>query len=203
MKRNRDTLCFFGKDPNRSGKKKGVLIMLFTVTNDLKERSLAEELFLTYKDKMYGIALAILKNAPDAEDAVMDAALSIVKNISLFSPLPRNKRESLIVIIARNTAINRYRKNKRGKTVFFDEAYENMPDNEPTPEELFIMDESYDVLLGEIMSLEPLYRDIIVMKFLYDRDNKTIADLLGIAESTVRVRLWRAKALLENIRNKN
>jgi len=78
-----------------------------------------------------------------------------------------------------------------------------MPDNEPTPEELFIMDESYDVLLGEIMSLEPLYRDIIVMKFLYDRDNKTIADLLGIAESTVRVRLWRAKALLENIRNKN
>ena len=174
---------------------------MFAVIEDQSERKLAEELFLTYKDKMYGIALAILKNSSDAEDSVMDAVLSVVKNISLFSPLPRNKRESLIVIIVRNAAINRYRKNKRNTNVNLDESYENVPENEPTPEELFIMDESYEALLDEIMSMEPLYRDIIVMKFLYDHDNKTIANILGIAESTVRVRLWRAKALLDNKRN--
>lgn len=170
---------------------------MFTVIEDHKETRLAEELFLTYKEKMYRIAVSILKNPPDAEDAVMDAALSMVKNISLFSPLEREERESLIVIIVRNAAINRYRKNSRDTTVLLDESHENVPDNEPTPEELFIMGESFDTLLDIILSLDPIYRDIMVMKFLYEHDNETIAKILGIAESTVRVRLWRAKSLLE------
>ena len=176
---------------------------MFAVIEDPKERNLAEELFLTYKEKMYRIALAILKNSADAEDSVMDAALSIVKNISLFLPLEKEERESLLVIIVRNTAINRYRKNNKDITVLLDESHENVPDNEPTPEELFIIDESYEALLRNIMSLEPLYRDIIIMKFLYDHDNKTISGILGIPESTVRVRLWRAKKLLESKRTQN
>ncbi len=176
---------------------------MFTGTENSKEYKLAEELFLTYKEKMYGIALAILKNSPDAEDAVMDASLSIVRKISLFFPLKKDERESLIVIIVRNAAINRYRKNNKDTTVLLDESHENVPDNEPTPEELFIADESYESLLEDIMSLKPLYRDIIVMKFLYEYDNETISGILGISESTVRVRLCRAKALLENKRSHN
>ena len=132
-----------------------VLPIFMTIEND-EERSLAENLYLTYKSRMYGIAYAILHNREDAEDAVMDAVFSIVKNISLFSSIPRNKTESLIVVIIRNAAIN-------------------------------------------IRSLDPIYRDILLLKYLYEYDNGTIAAMTGIAEATVRVRLMRAKEKLSEL----
>ena len=49
-----------------------VLPIFMTIEND-EERSLAENLYLTYKNRMYGIAYAILHNREEAEDAVMDA----------------------------------------------------------------------------------------------------------------------------------
>ena len=113
-----------------------VLPIFMTIEND-EERALAENLYLTYKSRMYGIAYAILHNREDAEDAVMDAVFGIVKNISLFSSIPRNKTESLIVVISRNAAINRYNYNKRRSTSSLDETANYIPDNNPTPEEMF------------------------------------------------------------------
>ena len=175
-----------------------MLPIFLTIEND-EERSLAERLYLTYKSRMYGIAYSILHSREDAEDAVMDAVYSIVKNISLFSSAERNKTESLIVIIIRNTAINRYHYNKRRSMSSLDETFENIPDGDPTPEEMFGQDEDYDELLRKIRMLDPIYCDILLLKYLYEYDNGTIAAMTGIAEATVRVRLMRAKALLSEL----
>ena len=165
-----------------------VLPIFMTIEND-EERALAENLYLTYKSRMYSIAYAILHNREDAEDAVMDAVFSIVKNISLFSSIPRNKTESLIVVIIRNAAINRYNYNKRRSTLPLEGAAIDIPDSDPTPEEMFGQKEDYEELLRAIRSLDPIYRD----------DNGTIAAMTGIAEATVRVRLMRAKEKLSEL----
>ena len=135
----------------------------------------------------------------DAEDAVMDAVFSIVKNISLFSSIPRNKTESLIVVIIRNAAINRYNYNKRRSTLPLEGAAIDIPDSDPTPEEMFGQEEDYEELLRAIRSLDPIYRDILLLKYLYEYDNGTIAAMTGIAEATVRVRLMRAKEKLSEL----
>ena len=67
-----------------------------------------------------------------------------------------------------------------------------------TPEEYFKNAESYEELLCAIRSLEPIYRDVILLKYLYEYENAEIASVLGVAEATVRVRLMRAKKLLKN-----
>ena len=175
-----------------------VLPIFMTIEND-EERSLAENLYLTYKSRMYGIAYAILHNREDAEDAVMDAVFGIVKNISLFSSIPRNKTESLIVVIIRNAAINRYNYNKRRSTLPLEGAAIDIPDSDPTPEEMFGQEEDYEELLRAIRSLDPIYRDILLLKYLYEYDNGTIAAMTGIAEATVRVRLMRAKEKLSEL----
>lgn len=175
-----------------------VLPIFMTIEND-EERALAENLYLTYKSRMYGIAYAILHNREDAEDAVMDAVFSIVKNISLFSSIPRNKTESLIVVISRNAAINRYNYNKRRSTSSLDETANYIPDNDPTPEEMFGQKEDYEKLLQVIRTLDPIYRDILLLKYLYEYDNCTIAAMTGVAEATVRVRLMRAKEKLSEL----
>ena len=48
-----------------------MLPIFLAIEND-SERELAEQLFLTYKSKMYNIAYSILHNNEDAEDSVMD-----------------------------------------------------------------------------------------------------------------------------------
>ena len=65
--------------------------------------------------------------------------------------------------------------------------------------DLVIEAEQYEELLNKIRSLEPIYRDVILLKYLYDYDNGTIASLTGVAEATVRVRLMRARQLLDEL----
>lgn len=175
-----------------------MLPIFLTMEND-NERLLAEQLYFTYKSKMYNIAFSILHNKEDAEDSVMDSVYKIVKNISIFTDIDRNKTESLIVIIVRNTAINRYHYNQHRTFSQTDELDNLIVDNSPSPMNMVIEQEQYDELLNKIRSLEPIYRDVLLLKYLYDYDNGTIASLTDVAETTVRVRLMRAKKLLEDL----
>lgn len=175
-----------------------MLPIFLAIEND-SERQLAERLYLTYKSKMYNIAYSILHNKEDAEDAVMDAVCKIVDNVSVFLNIERNKTDSLIVIIIRNTAVNRYHYNKRRAHAPLDELDNCLIDETPSPLEIMIEEEQYNALLDKLRSLEPIYKDILLLKYLYNYDNATIASLTGVAESTVRVRLMRARLLLENL----
>lgn len=175
-----------------------MLAIFMTIEND-GERRLAEELYLSYRGRMYGIAYSVLHNREDAEDAVMDAVYNIVNNISRFVSLPRNKTESLIVIIVRNAAINRYNRNRRRGVLPLDEEHENIPDSDPTSAEMFGEAEDYEALLARIRSLEPIYRDVLLLKYLDGCDNAAIAALTGVTETTVRVRLMRARAQLARL----
>ncbi len=175
-----------------------MLPIFLTITNE-DERRLAEHLYLTYKSKMYNIAFSILRNKEDAEDAVMDSVYKIVKNISVFGGIERNKTESLIVIIVRNTAINRYNYNKYREYDPIDGLDNSLCDDAPIPAEIAIEEEAYGELLSKIRSLEPIYRDVLLMKCLYEYDNGRIAALTGVSETTVRVRFMRAKKLLGDL----
>ncbi len=173
-----------------------MLAVFMTIENE-EQRTLAEDLYLTYKSKMYGIAYAILGNREDAEDAVMDAVYNIVKNISMFSRDLRNKNESLIVIIVRNTAINRYNANKRRSYVPINDVSFDIPDEDESPDVAYIEAEQYEELLNNIRILDAIYRDVLLLKYLYEYDNGKIASITGVAEATVRVRLMRARDLLQ------
>lgn len=172
------------------------MLSIFMTIADDGERRLAEELYLAYRGKMYGIAYSILRNREDAEDAVMDSVYKIVNNIARFSGATRNETESLIVIITRNTAINRYNSNRRRSVLPLDADRADIPDSDPTPAEMFGDNEDYEALVAKIRSLEPIYRDVLVLKYLRGCDNATVASLTGVAETTVRVRLMRARAQL-------
>jgi len=80
------------------------------------------------------------------------------------------------------------------------EEYSNMiPDDSGSPSDILIEQDRFDGLLQKIRSLDAIYRDVLLLKYLYEYDNSLIASLTGVAEATVRVRLMRAKRLLEQI----
>ena len=77
-------------------------------------------------------------NKEDAEDVVMDSVCKIVKHISKFLGADRNKTESLIVLIVRNTAINRYHYNQHRQHIPMEEYSNMIPDDSGSPSEILI-----------------------------------------------------------------
>lgn len=174
-----------------------MLPIFFTIQNE-NDRLLAEMLYRKYKHQMYGIAFSILRNRADAEDVVMDSVCKIVKNIEKFSAENGNRNESLIVIITRNTAINRYHANQKRAHISLDDVYETTLDVSEDPCDIFLSTESTEELIQKIRALDPLYRDVLLMKYLYNYHDSEIADIMGISQTTVRVRLMRAKKKLSD-----
>ena len=174
------------------------MLAIFNLLEDKAERNLAEAIYKKHKRSMYGVAYSILKNSADAEDAVMDAVYKIINNISKFDSEASEKTRSLVMIIVRNVALNKYNYNKSHGAVSFDEEAESELYREELPEEYFLSAEAYGELLAKIRALEPIYRDVILMKYLYGYENIEISAMLGVSEATVRVRLMRGKKLLKN-----
>ena len=67
-----------------------------------EEKIIFEELYNTYKGKMFSLAFSILKNHHNAEEAVSQAFFTAAKNFSKISSLAEEKRGAYLKIIVKN-----------------------------------------------------------------------------------------------------
>ena len=74
------------------------------------ERGLVEDIYLKYEKKLYAKALGITGNRHDAEDAVENAVLGVIGNISHFAGKPDREIASQLYIYTKYAAIDIYRK---------------------------------------------------------------------------------------------
>lgn len=82
-------------------------------THKEKEQEKLKLLYDIYEQPMYRIAYAILHHTEQAEDAVSDAFLRILKNLKKIGDVRSEKTKHYIISIIRSTAINQYRQNQR------------------------------------------------------------------------------------------
>ena len=88
-----------------------LLSEILSVENE-KRNLIAQELYIRYKNKMYTIAYAHLHNRYDAEDAVSEAFIHIIKHIEKFKDPASNATLGLIYVITHRCAIKIFNKNK-------------------------------------------------------------------------------------------
>lgn len=96
-----------------------------------------------------------------------------------------------IFSIARNTLIDYYRTNKARQRVSLDEAIE-MPSRGLSPQEEVEKKAEQECLRGCLSRLPEDDQEIIRLKFAAEFNNRQIAKMLGLSESNVGVRLFRA-----------
>jgi len=96
-----------------------------------------------------------------------------------------------IFSIARNTLIDYYRTNKMRQQVSLDEAVE-VPSREPSPQEEVEKMAEHECLRVCLLRLPEDDQEIIRLKFAGEFNNRQIAKMLGLSESNVGVRLFRA-----------
>ena len=120
----------------------------------------------------------------------------------------------MLVVCTRNTAIDLYRKKKKrllneAEYPVFDDgeardtdAATDIPDESAFSDRILINEENRKRITAMIEKLDPIYRDILLLRYRYAMKNGEIAGLLNISESAVKVRYLRAKKLLLQKRGK-
>lgn len=142
------------------------------------------DLVREYTPNLYRLALGILHNREDAEDAVSESVLKAYEKIhTLKNP---NSFRAWIMQIAANEAKRIYQQNKRSAPMENVEGY--MPE----------FRDEYHELWDAVMKLDISYREVTILYFYEQLSIKEISKILHIPEGTVKSRLYRGKQQLKS-----
>lgn len=158
-----------------------------------------KELYKQNASKMYHIAMAILNNSNNAEDAVHDAFVSIVKNVRRYDKLTMEEMEALCVVITKNKCLDQIRRTRRLSPIDVEELRLPVHKMEATPEEIMIRAEHEYEFQRMIDDLPEIYKEIIILRYYYAFGVKKIAKLLDVPVKTVDSRLYRAKSMMRRV----
>lgn len=164
------------------------MLLYMSIIETPEERDLFERIYTQYRYLMLHVASKILQNHHDAEDAVHEAFLSIIKNFDKFSDVGSPKTRSLIVLIVERKAIDILRKKHKENLAEINEDILGI--EVPAPGDLGVAD--------AIVRLSANHREVLLMRFDIGLTNREIAKLLDITESGVRKLLGRAKRELRS-----
>lgn len=149
------------------------------------------------------IAMRLLRNPEDAEDAVQDAMLSAHRHIAHFDG--RSQMSTWLTAIVINAVRMQIRRRSRRPTLPLDQESNdgNSPLNEwpvdprPTPEQSLLKRESQALAVKLVARLTPAQREALQLR-QRDLTIKQAAELLGVPQGTLKARLARARADLHH-----
>lgn len=166
------------------------MMMLYLQMLETPEEKIRfEEIYRNYRDMMFRVAEGVLHNDQDAEDAVHNAFLRIIKKFSRFQNEPVKDLAPLVAAVARNEAISLWRKKK--DTAPLDEEWDSFAETAESVSD-------YNALVGLFIRLPQTYRAVLEMKLLGYSDGE-IASRLGLSKTAVSTRNGRGRQLLRSI----
>jgi RNA polymerase sigma-70 factor (ECF subfamily) len=156
-----------------------------------------------YSGPLYRLALKMLGNATDAEDALQNTFLKAFQHVDQFEG--RSSLSTWLYRIASNEALMLLRK-RRPETTFSDipSEDEDNQDIDPVqitdwcclPEEELLSAEARTALDNAIQRLPETMRIVFVLRDIEDLSILETSQVLGLSETAVKTRLLRARLRL-------
>lgn len=168
--------------------------------SDNPDGEVLNELFKTYREMMFKIAIGILHNDSDAEDAVQDAFLYIINNLEKISQIPCNKRACYFANIIEHKSIDIYRKKTNHPTEDIDEHFDLRSDENVEEEVLSTI--TVDEIKSVMNKLSDREYDMLYLYLFEEKSPKDIGETLGISESDIRTYVKRARNRLDDLLRK-
>jgi RNA polymerase sigma-70 factor (ECF subfamily) len=168
------------------------------------EKHLFHELIRPCERGVYLMLLGLLRNEAEAEDAAQDTAIKVFQNLHNFRG--DSQFRTWVLSIARNEGLGRLRKQAaRREDSLEADTDEQTGDYTPAiltswreiPSEALQRKELGAMLRAAIDELPPIYRNVVLLRDIEEMDVRETAAVLGIADGAVKVRLHRARALLQ------
>ena len=162
-------------------------------------RTVFEELFSRHSAALYNVALRKLGNPADAEDALQDGLLSAFKHFDQFKGAAQIS--TWLTSIVLNAARMQLRRPSNRRLVSLDDheddrgfaRLEMIADAGPDPEEILRRIQVREVLERFAAKLSPSMRLAFRLCILEGLTTREAAERLGIGESTLKGRVFRAR----------
>jgi RNA polymerase sigma-70 factor (ECF subfamily) len=154
-----------------------------------EDKTKFEQIYLKYRGLMFYVAMKILHNEHNAEDAVHQAFLSILENLDKISNVECPKTQSYIVIIVERKAIDIIRTNTKIVNINFDETIGGI--EIPLPGDNGVAD--------AMAKLPARYREVLLLRYDNGYTAKELAKILDMKKDSVQKLLWRSKNALQKI----
>lgn len=144
-----------------------------------------ERLVIENQLSMYRLAMSILKNSNDAEDAVSETVLTAYEHLSSLKKNDSFKAWMMTILV--NVSKKMLRKKKR--VVLYDDLglFEKSTD------------EGSCEMWEAVLTLNAKYAKVVILYYYEGFSTKEIAKILHIPEGTVKSRLSRARSKLQQI----
>lgn len=163
------------------------------------------ELMSRYENKLFRYIMRTVKvNQQTAEDILQDTFIKAYRYINSFDP--SLKFSSWIYRIAHNESISYWRKNQKNVDFVSIDKEENGLANtlvryESTDSEV-LEKERQEIISEAIGQLPEKYRDVLVLRYLEQKDYEEISDVLQKPIGTVSALIHRAKNKLKSLGDK-
>ncbi len=170
------------------------------------ETNLFHELIRPYERMVYLAVLTMLRNDEEAEDAAQEAMINAFRHLKSFRG--DAKFSTWLVTIAMNEGRQRLRKARAATLESLDEEKEDrggdftpavLTDWREIPSEALEKKELRQKLREAVEQLAPIYREVLVLRDLEELNQEETASALGISVTLVKVRLHRARMMLQKL----
>lgn len=158
------------------------------------------ELMRPYERAVYFAAMGVLDNPADAEEVAQEAVLKAFNGLSKFRR--EAKFSTWLIQITINEARMKFRKDRK-------HLYESIDDQRPDedgnylpkdfadwrdiPSEALRRKELREALKRALASLDPKYREVLILRDVQHVSIIETANILGVTEASVKTRLLRAR----------
>ncbi len=168
------------------------------------EKHLFHDLIRPCERSIFLLLFSLLKNETDAEDAAQDTVIKVYRNLHLFRGEAQFR--TWVLSIARNEGLGRLRRIATRREESLEAASEDQTgDYTPAiltswrevPSDALEQKELGTLLRQAIEGLPEIYRNIVILRDIEEMDIRETAAVLGISEGAVKVRLHRARGLLQ------
>lgn len=161
-----------------------------SVAGEISAGEIFAELYEQYLPKVFRYIQYRVNSMQLTEDLTSTTFEKALVNFSRYSS-DKAKFSTWIFSIARNVVIDHYRVSQRKQTAPLEEAGE-VSSKDLSPEEELFQGEELARLQGYLAQLQHDEQEIIRLKFVAELNNRQIAKMLGLSESNVGTRLYRA-----------
>jgi RNA polymerase sigma-70 factor, ECF subfamily len=166
------------------------------------EEAAYENLLQRFQQPVYNLAYRLLNDSSDASDVVQEVFLKVFRNVGRFRR--QSSLKTWIYRITVNEAHNQRRWffRHRSREVGLDAEPEltwsrNVPDSERSPFDYTFDREKQELIENALARINPLFREVVVLRDVEDLSYEEIAEVLQISLGTVKSRILRGREALK------
>ena len=170
-----------------------MLAMYMALIDEESDKEKFERLYCTYREMMIKIAASVLHNKALVDETVQDCFLKLAEMIKEVPDVPSKSAKAMIITMVKNKARN----NLEAEHYDREEILEEGEISDKVINDI-LSNIGYKELVKMIDNLEPLYRDVLVLRILEEFSVGEVAEMLELPYRTVETRLLRGRKILKD-----